>query len=324
MSPQLHRWIYGFHVYRFHMSVRLGGYRSGVFIGHGIEMGIFLGSAAIAAVLAWRSKMIRHISVMPMGAVVVTLMIALFFSRAINGWVLLPLMLACLYGLKWARLRVIMAIFILLPAIYIGARCAGVIPYAFTRFVAQYEPDRAKSLQSRFSLEHVFAQHALKRPLFGWGTYNRNRPLLQREDMPEGAMGTWATDSLWIILIGQKGFFGLLSMGAIFVLPLILLAWRVPARLWLHPLIVGTTIIAFIAYGVLLNMLYAAFASPFYFVMIGGAASCLTLIARQLRPTRSVQVAAGDRARARATQRAVPAANVLQSTTDGVAHGRRA
>src|SRR5438874_429430 len=55
-SPQLHRWVYGYHPSDFIQQVRAGGFRPVVFVGHGLELALFTSLALIAAVIAGRLK----------------------------------------------------------------------------------------------------------------------------------------------------------------------------------------------------------------------------------------------------------------------------
>ena len=82
--------------------------------------------------------------------------------------------------------------------------------------ISVIDADRAASLQGRIEADERLRDHALSRPVFGWGGWNRFR---------EG-IGPTLPDSLWAITLGQRGFFGLISLFTTLVLP----AWLVLRR----------------------------------------------------------------------------------------------
>ena len=49
LSPQLHRWVYGFHAHDFLQTVRLGGWRPTVFLQHGLAVGLWMACATLLA-----------------------------------------------------------------------------------------------------------------------------------------------------------------------------------------------------------------------------------------------------------------------------------
>ncbi len=51
ISPQLHRWVYGYFPHSFVQQVRYGGYRPVVFLEHGLQVALFACMALIAAVI---------------------------------------------------------------------------------------------------------------------------------------------------------------------------------------------------------------------------------------------------------------------------------
>ena len=56
MSPQLHTQLYGFFPHSFVQQVRGGGYRSVVFLGHGLVVARFVAMATVAAIGLWRIR----------------------------------------------------------------------------------------------------------------------------------------------------------------------------------------------------------------------------------------------------------------------------
>jgi hypothetical protein len=80
-------------------------------------------------------------------------------------------------------------------------------------FAAFFDEERAASLKFRFNQEDMLLAHANERPLFGWGRYGRNRIYSSSGD------DISTTDGLWIITLGQLGFFGFLAQFGLLAMP---------------------------------------------------------------------------------------------------------
>ncbi|HWB20155.1 MAG TPA: hypothetical protein VG711_07645, partial [Phycisphaerales bacterium] len=65
MSPQFHRWVYGFHPSSFAMTMRYGGYRPMVFMRHGLMCGMWMASASLIGVWLWHSHSLKKIRNIP-------------------------------------------------------------------------------------------------------------------------------------------------------------------------------------------------------------------------------------------------------------------
>jgi hypothetical protein len=82
------------------------------------------------------------------------------------------------------------------------------------------QEERAQSLAFRFDNEEILLEHAAKRPIFGWGFWDRNRV---RD--PETGRSLTVTDGYWIIIIGVLGWTGYISVFGLLTLPLFRLWW---------------------------------------------------------------------------------------------------
>src|SRR3982751_1057662 len=65
MSPQLHKWVYGYHQHQFAQTIRDGGYRPMVFMQHGIACAMWMTAAAIVGVWLWATGVIKRVAGMP-------------------------------------------------------------------------------------------------------------------------------------------------------------------------------------------------------------------------------------------------------------------
>ncbi len=102
-------------------------------------------------------------------------------------------------------------------------------------------PDRAESLGYRFKCENLLAARALEQPIFGWGGwgdntvhFNANRPWRKPVQ----------TDGLWIIILGTKGFVGLILLYLAMILPAARFVWRCPPAQWSDPRVATSTLVS--------------------------------------------------------------------------------
>ncbi len=284
LGPVFHKLIYGYEQFKWHQVWRLGWYRPPVFLRSGLAMGTWLAICGVLALWGWRAKIYKQCIGVPASVAAGLLGVFVLGMRALNGYGIYAASSGVLFSGKITRGRVVLLAFALLPVLYVGSRVTlnwdGAVLVRQARLISN---DRADSLQSRLLHEVALIDHALKRPVFGWGTYNRNRPDVSDEDEPEGMMGHRSiTDSLWIIAFGQKGLVGLLGIGGVLLLPAVLVWRRVPASQWATPgagAVVALAVVACaFAYDGLVNAMY----NPVVFTASGAVLG----LARQRRVRR--------------------------------------
>ena len=91
MSPQLHKWLYGFFPHSWGQQVRYGGFRPVVFLGHGLWVSIFLvmvigSSVALSKI---KIKLTRFPDALVIGYLVLLLVLSKGFGSLILGMVTL-------------------------------------------------------------------------------------------------------------------------------------------------------------------------------------------------------------------------------------------
>lgn len=219
LSPQLHSWVYGFFPHSFLQHVRSWGYRPLVFLGHGLWVAIFMAFALLAAVALWRGAGDGR----RRGRLL-----------AASGWLGLVLVLckslgALVLGAAFALLlgaggrRMVLPGCTLAAALvltYPALRGADLVPTGLVAEAAlSVSAERAGSLQFRFDNEDILLARANEKPLFGWGSWGRNRVY----DVVSGRDAS-ITDGRWVIVIGSYGWLGYLAEFGLLTLPLILLA----------------------------------------------------------------------------------------------------
>ncbi|MFI5316435.1 MAG: hypothetical protein ACHQ6T_12100 [Myxococcota bacterium] len=212
MSPQLHLLVYGYFPHSFAQQARSGGFRPAVFVGHGLPLAIITSFAVLASVMLWRrGKRVRGLPppvvTFYLGAVVI---LCKTFSAVIYEGVGGAVMFFASAKIQ-ARIAVVIACIVLA---YPLLRSFDLFPTTMlTSLSDSASEERSESLAFRFTNEDLLLAHARERPYFGWGSYGRNRVF------DEEGVDVSVTDGLWIILLGEIGTVGFLSVFGMMLLP---------------------------------------------------------------------------------------------------------
>ena len=272
LSPQLHTWIYGFHQHSFGQTWRGEGWRPVVFMEHGLAVGLWMALAALAGLWLWKSKRLPPaILGVPAGLVVAALAAVALLCRSTGALALFAAGAAVLAARRsWAP--AIVGALLVVPFVYIVLRASSLwYGQNLVDLIQPYAPERAESLSYRMRAETLLVDHALRQPLFGWGSYGRNRP--STFDLGAQPM---ATDGFWIIAFGQCGAFGLVSALALLLLGPAVLWFRLPPAGWgaerLGPVAFSASLLALFT----IDCLFNAMLNPVFTVFAGGltAAAC--------------------------------------------------
>lgn len=240
-SPQLHRIVYGFHAHDITQTFRLGGFRPTVFMYHGLMVAAWMMTATLIGFWMWRCNCFPKIFKFPFQGkvyevkttwLVLGLLTTFVMLRSTGTYFYLALGLLILYA--GSRLRTILPLLLVMVVmcgyLYVGA--AGyitgpqrqVITTAITQVVGK---ERAESFAFRLYNEELLGNKARKAMLFGWGGWGRNRI----KD-PVTGKDISVTDSLWIIVFGQNGLLGLVTMMIMFLLPVLIFCFRFGPACW--------------------------------------------------------------------------------------------
>ncbi len=219
LSPQLHKWIYGFFPHSFGQQMRDGGFRPVVFLGHGLLVAILTAMAIVAA--AYFAKRRAHILGLSAWFWLAYLVGVIVLCRSLGALILASLAMCVIIILKRSSVRLFCAMVAIIVLVYPVLRGADVVPVqALADQVATVNEDRAGSFQTRIDNEDMLLERASQRRWFGWGGYGRNRVFDERtgEDLS-------ITDGTWVIIIGQSGWAGYVAAFGLLCLPMIA-AWR--------------------------------------------------------------------------------------------------
>ncbi|WP_347987166.1 hypothetical protein [Methylomonas sp. AM2-LC] len=213
LSPQLHRWVYGFFPHSFEQQMRDDGFRSVVFMSHGLRVGIFLMTAVLSAALFWKLK--QRINRFSPLLVMLYLFIVQYLQKSTTA---LLLATASILAINFTppKITAFMVKIILFIGLFYPILCLlQIFPHQYLiNFADIFGPDRAASLAFRFNNEEVLLKHAADRLLFGWGAWGRNR--VYAEDMGNEY---GVTDGIWIITLGTYGLVGFISQFGLLTLP---------------------------------------------------------------------------------------------------------
>lgn len=200
MSPQLHRWIYGYHQYDFSMTMRFGGYRPMIFMLTGLATSMFILSTTVAAWARWRAGEGKPWVALSLTAI---LLLCKSAGAIIYGLAVIPVLVWAKKPRMWlpAGLAVMVLLFPVL-------RSFDVFPTdTLVELAGNINDERKLSLWFRFDQEDQLLARARERLIFGWGTYNRNRVF-----DPETGEDLSVTDGDWMIQLGSRGVVGFLGL----------------------------------------------------------------------------------------------------------------
>lgn len=219
LSPQLHRMIYGFFPHSFGQQMRAGGFRPVVFLGHGLLVAIFCAMAVAAAVATWRSssgKRRRHA-----GFMATYLWLLLLLCKSLGATLIGSLFVPLIAWLRPRSLTIICALISALILVYPTVRASGLIPTtAILEATDAFSADRAGSFGFRMVNEEQLLQRTAQKPIFGWGSWGRNRIYSEKDGRDLSV-----TDGTWIIVFGTWGWIGYLSMFGLLCAGSIRLLW---------------------------------------------------------------------------------------------------
>lgn len=266
MSPQLHTMVYGWHQHSFAQTIRFGGWRPTVFMQHGLAVSFWMVIATLSGLWLWISGAVRRLVGIPIALLVLPLLVTTILCKSLGALVLGVIGVLVLVACRHFRSGIPLLILTLAPIGYVAVRAPALYDGSHLLTIAEQlgKEDRAKSLRYRLEAEDILSDHAWKQPVFGWGTWMRNRPANFEEDAE-----SVATDGFWIILFGTQGLFGLMAFYALMLLPGIAAWTMLPRVAWSSPAAAGVTVCAITLTLFAADSLFNAMLSPVYLLLSG-------------------------------------------------------
>ena len=222
LSPQLNVWVYGYFQHSWIQHLR-DGFRPIVFLRHGLWLGFFLLTAAMAAFALYRHTegQSRHLYLLAGLWIFAVLVISRNLGALMLAVMFIPLVL---FAPRFIQVRVTAAVAILFLA-YPAVWQSQLLPIdRFVEFVASISEERAQTFQFRLDNEAGMLERALERPYFGWGGWDRWRVF------DEFGRDTTTADGIWVITLGERGWVGYVCFFGLLALPLLLLPRAVRRR----------------------------------------------------------------------------------------------
>ncbi len=281
MSPQLHRWLYGFHQEAFHTTMRFGGFRPMVFMQHGLQVGVWLGAATLIGIWCWSRGLLGRIPARVAGlridlrwallAVVPTFVLA----KSLGAIVLVAGGLAALFTARWTRSPLPVLAIAVAIAVYMPLRAGGFWDgRELVSAASVVSEGRSKSLAFRLENEDILAEKAMRQPVFGWGGWGRARVYNER------GYDTSITDGLWIIALGQNGVVGLTALFGSMLIPPAVVLLRAPPRRWRRPALAAPVAVSVVVLLYAADCLPNGMVNPVFMLLAGGLG---TLALRPIR-----------------------------------------
>ncbi|MGB5812168.1 MAG: hypothetical protein WBG86_16650 [Polyangiales bacterium] len=222
LSPQMHRWVYGFHQHGFGQTMRGGGFRPMVFMGHGIALAMFTSMAVVAATALHKvdAKFGQVRARWVAGYLWFILAVSRSVAALLYSFVTVPLVLLTSPRTQVAVAAALAGALMLYPAL----RASDLIPIAKINEIVleSYGHEKVGSLGVRFKNEAQMLDKAKERLAFGWGGYCR--PCVYE---PWSGELQSVRDGAWIIALGDQGLVGFVGRFGLLVFPIFVLFRRI-------------------------------------------------------------------------------------------------
>lgn len=284
MSPQLHVWVYGFYPHEFIQSIRYGGFRPTVFLGHGLGVAMWMAFAALTGFWLWSSRSLRTFGKIPTGPLVAALILTLTLCKSLGPLLVFATGSLLKVPLRVLRSSVLILLLLAVPTTYVVLRLKGMLSTASILSTSSQtlDEERTQSFEFRLENEDILVEKARQRPLFGWAGWSRSRVFdIYGKDISPA-------DGLWTITFGVNGFFGLVCLALVFSVPLLSFLRHYPSRVWAHPSIAPAAGLAIFIVLSQIDALFNAPSPPILMLAIGAIAAAAPARLRHAQPERTV------------------------------------
>jgi hypothetical protein len=267
MSPQLLEKVYGMSSWQ---GTRFGGFRPNVFFKTGLELGMWMTAASLAAWWCSRCGVIQKLGQYSFGKVVLpVLLITTVLCRSTGALVLLVAGMFLLSVSTRFKTKILLWALVLFGPVYVTLRVPNLWSgQNVVDLIQNVAPERAKSLADRFHYEDLLVARAIQQPAFGWGGWGRSTVYFSDDYQDENHKVP--TDGIWIITLLAKGFVGLILLYFAMELPVLIFLSRFPVRLWSNPRIAPAAIAATLLGLYMVDCLGNGFINIIYVSLSGG------------------------------------------------------
>jgi hypothetical protein len=235
-----------------------------VFMQHGLAVAMWMVTSAMTAFWLWRCKVVDKIMGIPMGWVCLVLLATAAWDHSVGAAALMVVGLSVLWLTGVTKSSIWIVVLTLAPPTWMVVRSTDYWNGRdLVHFIQQYDKRAAQSLAVRLASERVLADRALERPVYGWTAWHLY-------EGREETLNRGVPDQMWIIAFGKYGLIGLISMTTALLLPVLVLAWRIPVRYWKHPGAAPAAALAMLLTLHMCDMLFNAMVNPIFILCAGG------------------------------------------------------
>ena len=211
MSPQLHRWVYGYFPNdSFAQQIRGSGFRPVVFFNHGLALATFVAIALLATLVVLRMR--GRIFGQAPGLIAAYLGGLLLLCKSLGPVMYTVLFAPVIMFLRprtWIKIACVVSLFV---CAYPFLRANNLSPLqAVSKVASSVSADRLASFEIRIRNENGLLEKANEKPWLGWGGWGRNRIFDEWTGQDISV-----TDGGWIIYFGCFGWWGYLSLFGLF------------------------------------------------------------------------------------------------------------
>lgn len=97
------------------------------------------------------------------------------------------------------------------------------------------------------------------------------------------------TDSLWIIIYGDRGILGLTSLYASFLLPVFIFATRrYPPKFWFHPQVAPAAVLSVVIVLYMVDNTLNALLNPIFIVVSGGMTGLVVQVPKKSKSAKKL------------------------------------
>lgn len=221
MAPTLNRKLYGFFAHEWRQHVRRDGYRSILFLEHGLRVAIFLAMGILAVAVATRIdefKKKRKVLLI----ILAPLFVAFWMAKSLGAFMIALIFFPIVMFFSARSQVTICAIFSAMLLLYPMLRGTGLVPVErIVSIATEIDEQRGRSLLFRLKNEEILLERASQKPLAGWG--GQGRWLVLGD---ENGGKSSIPDGRWIITIGQYGWLGYLTEFGLLTLSILAIAWK--------------------------------------------------------------------------------------------------
>ena len=279
MSPQIHRYVYGFRPGTWNAK-RYGGFRPSCFMDDTLELGLWMTGATLMGYCLWRCKIRDKILGIDIRWLLAIVFVTTALCKCAGAFLLLVAGVLIFSTIRTIRSPLPILAMAIVPILYIGVRATNTYDgrHAVSLATRLINEERGSSLQFRLDNEDLLVEKALRSPIYGWGGNGRNRIY------NENGEDVTIVDGFWIMALGNFGFLGLVSIYCAFLFAPVLAVFRFYGKKWKMedsgPVIALSILVLIYSIDCLLN----AMPNLIYPLSLGAVSTVLGTRRRKLLP----------------------------------------